>query len=153
MANTYTQIHIHIVFAVENRFSLIQDNWRERLHQYMTGIIQNNKHKMLAINSMPDHIHVFIGMQPHQSISNLVQTAKANSSKWINENKLVLGKFNWQPGFGAFSYSHSQIDNVVKYILNQQHHHRKKTFREEYIEFLDKFHVPYDERYLFKFIF
>jgi len=102
---------------------------------------------------MPDHIHVFIGMQPHQSISNLVQTAKANSSKWINENKLVLGKFNWQPGFGAFSYSHSQIDNVVKYILNQQHHHRKKTFREEYIEFLDKFHVPYDERYLFKFIF
>ena len=150
MANTYTRIYIHTVFAVENRMSLIKENWREELHKYITGIVQKNKHKLIAINSVSDHIHIFIGMKPIQSISDLLQDIKESSSKWINKRKLVVGKFNWQAGYGAFSYSHSQIDSVVKYIQNQQQHHRKKTFREEYIEFLKKYDVPFEERYIFK---
>ena len=150
MPNTYTQIYIQTVFAVENRMSLIKETWKEELHKYITGIIQNNKHKLIAINSMPDHIHIFIGMKPVQSVSHLLQDIKTNSSKWINENRFVRGKFNWQDGYGAFSYSHSHIDKVVKYIQNQQEHHKKKTFKEEYLEILKKFNIPYDERYLFK---
>jgi putative transposase len=150
MANTYTQIYIHIVYAVENRISLIKDQWREELHKYITGIIQNNKHKLIAINSMADHIHIFIGMKPIQALSDLLQDIKEYSSKWINRKKFVLGQFNWQAGYGAFSYSHSHIDSVVKYIQNQKRHHQKKTFRQEYIKFLEKFHVEYDERYIFK---
>lgn len=150
MANTYTQIYIHIVFAVENRINLITDQWREQLHKYITGIIQNHNHKLLAINSMADHIHIFIGMKPIQALSELVQDIKEYSSKWINANKFVMGHFNWQAGYGAFSYSHSHIDSVVKYIQNQKRHHQKKTFRQEYIQFLEKFHVEYDERYIFK---
>ena len=150
MANTYTQIYIQIVFAVENRISIITDQWREELHKYITGIIQNHKHKLIAINSMADHIHIFIGMKPIQSISDLLQDIKEYSSKWVNKNKYVMGHFNWQPGYGAFSYSHSHIDSVVKYIQNQKQHHQKKTFRQEYIEFLEKFNIEYDERYIFK---
>lgn len=150
MANTYTQIYIHIVFAVENRINLITDQWREQLHKYITGIIQNHNHKLLAINSMADHIHIFIGMKPIQALSELVQDIKEYSSKWINANKFVMGHFNWQAGYGAFSYSHSHIDSVVKYIQNQKRHHQKKTFRQEYIQFLEKFHVEYDERYIFR---
>lgn len=150
MANTYTQIYIQIVFAVANRVSLIKESWREELHKYITGIIQNHKHKLIAINSVSDHIHIFIGMKPVQSISNLLQEIKDNSSTWINKKKFVLGKFNWQSGYGAFSYSHSHINNVVKYIQNQPEHHKKKTFRQEYIDFLKKFDVPYDEKYIFK---
>jgi len=150
MANTYTQIYIQIVFAVENRISLITDQWREQLHKYITGIIQNHGHKLIVINSMSDHIHIFIGMKPIQALSDLLQDIKEYSSKWINANKFVMGHFNWQAGYGAFSYSHSHIDSVVKYIQNQKRHHQKKTFRQEYIEFLEKFHVDYDERYIFK---
>jgi putative transposase len=150
MANTYTQIYIQIVFAVENRISLIKDQWREELHKYITGIIQNHKHKLITINSMADHIHIFIGMKPIQALSDLLQDIKEYSSKWINRKKFVLGQFNWQAGYGAFSYSHSHIDSVVKYIQNQKRHHQKKTFRQEYIKFLEKFHVEYDERYIFK---
>ena len=150
MANTYTQIYIHTVFAVENRISLIKEPWREELHKYITGIVQNNKHKLIAMNSLPDHIHIFIGMKPIQSVSNLLQDIKDSSSKWINKRGFVSGKFNWQSGYGAFSYSHSQIDAIVKYIQNQPQHHKKKTFRQEYVEFLARFNVPYDERYLFK---
>ena len=150
MANTYTQIYIQTVFAVEDRISLIKDSWREELHKYITGIVQNKKHKLITINSMPDHIHIFIGMKPIQSVSSLLQDIKDNSSKWINRRKFILGKFKWQAGYGAFSYSHSHIDTVVKYIQNQQQHHKRKTFRQEYIEFLDKLDVPYDERYIFK---
>ena len=150
MANTYTQIYIQTVFAVENRISLIKEQWREELHKYITGIVQNNKHKLIAINSMPDHVHTFIGMKPIQSVSDLLQDIKGCSSTWINEKRFVHGHFNWQSGYGAFSYSHSQIDTVVKYIQNQQEHHEKKTFRQEYIEFLEKFNVDYDERYIFK---
>jgi len=150
MANTYTQIYIHTVFAVENRMSLIRERWQEELHKYITGIVQNLGHKLIAINSMPDHIHVFIGLKPSQSISSLLQDIKDSSSKWINKNEFVPGRFNWQLGYGAFSYSHSQIDTVVKYIQNQKKHHKTKTFREEYIEFLKNFDVPFEERFIFK---
>jgi putative transposase len=150
MPNTYTQIYIQTVFAVENRISLIKKQWREELHKYITGIVQNNKHKLISINSVLNHVHIFIGMKPIQSVSDLLQDIKGNSSTWINEKGFVRGHFNWQSGYGAFSYSHSQIDTVVKYIQNQQEHHKKKTFRQEYIEFLEKFHVDYDERYIFE---
>ena len=150
MPNTYTQIYIQTVFAVENRISLIKESWKEELHKYITGIVQNNNHKLIAINSMPNHVHTFIGMKPTQSVSDLLQDIKGCSSTWINEKRFVRGHFNWQSGYGAFSYSHSQIDTVVKYIQNQQEHHKKKTFRQEYIEFLEKFHIDYDERYIFK---
>jgi len=150
MPNTYTQIYIQTVFAVENRISLIKEQWREELHKYITGIVQNNKHKLIAINSVANHMHIFIGMKPIQSVSDLLQDIKGCSSTWINEKRFVRGHFNWQSGYGAFSYSHSQIDTVVKYIQNQQEHHKKKTFRQEYIEFLEKFHVDYDERYVLR---
>jgi len=149
MANTYTQIYIQTVFAVENRACLLKDPWREELHKYITGIVQNNKHKMIAINSIHDHIHIFIGMKPIQSLSDLLQDIKGDSSSWINKKGLISGKFRWQQGYGAFSYSHSQISSLVNYIQNQQAHHKIKTFRQEYIEFLDNFNVPYDERYIF----
>ncbi len=150
MANTYTQIYIQFVFAVQNRNSLIQDNWKDELYKYISGIVQNNKHKLLAINGMPNHIHVFIGYKPHQLIPDLLQDIKGSSSGWINKKGFVNGKFNWQESYGAFSYSRSHIDRVVKYIINQDHHHKEKTFREEYIELLNKFHIDFDERYILK---
>jgi putative transposase len=150
MSNTYTQIYIHIVFAVENRTSLIRKNWKEKLHKYITGIIQNNNHKLISINSMPDHLHIFIGMKTKQSLSDLIQEVKNHSSKWINDNKFIPGRFQWQSGFGAFSYSHSQIDNVVKYIKNQEIHHEKKSFRHEYLEFLEKYNISYNNQFIFK---
>lgn len=152
MANTYTQIYIHVVFAVQGRQNLIPKEHKEELHKYITGIVKNKGQKLIAINSMPDHAHVFLGVKPTITLSDLVQDIKNNSSGFINEKKWVRGKFNWQKGFGAFSYGHSQIDAVVKYILNQEKHHAKKTFREEYIEMLKKFAVEYDEKYLFEWI-
>ena len=152
MPNTYSQIYIQIVFAVKGKQNLIQNNHREELHKYITGIVQNRGQKMLAIFCMPDHTHIFIGLQPSIAISDLVRDIKAGSSKFINDNKWMRGKFNWQEGFGAFSYSRSHIDKVVHYILNQQEHHRKKSFREEYIEFLTKYAVDYNEKYLFEWI-
>ncbi len=116
----------------------------------MTGIVQNNKHKLIAINGMPNHVHVFIGYKPHQLIPDLLQDIKGSSSTWINEKGFVKGHFNWQPGYGGFSFSHSHIDSVVKYIMNQEEHHKKRTFREEYIEILERFNIPYDERYILK---
>jgi putative transposase len=151
MANTFTQIYIHSVFTVKNRDCIIRPNWEEELYKYITGIVQNNGHKLLAINGMPDHIHTFINMQPVQSVSELMQKMKANSSKWINQNKLVMGKFTWQEGFGASSYSKSQIDNVIKYIMNQKEHHRKESFRVEYLKILHQFDIDYDNKYLFDF--
>ncbi|MBN1464429.1 IS200/IS605 family transposase [candidate division KSB1 bacterium] len=150
MANTFTQIYIQIIFAVESRASLIKDQWREELHKYITGIIQNHGHKLIVINSVENHIHIFIGMKPRQSLSDLLKNIKEYSSKWINQNKFVLGHFKWQAGFGAFSYSHSQINTVVKYIQNQKQHHAKKSFQREYIEFLEKFGVEYSTQYIFK---
>jgi putative transposase len=152
MANTYTQIYIHIVFAVQGRNNLIPKSIREELHKYITGIVQNRNHKMLAIFCMPDHTHVLVGMKPDISISDLTRDVKAISSKFINDNRFVKGKFNWQIGFGAFSYSKSQIDSVIKYILNQEEHHKKKSFKEEYLGLLEKFGIEYDEKYLFEWI-
>jgi putative transposase len=150
MANSYTQIHIHFIFVVKYRERTIQNIWRDNLYKYITGIVQTQKHKLLAINGMPDHIHLLIGMRPHQSVSELIQDIKGSSSKWINDQKLVIGKFEWQAGYGAFSYASSQINDVIHYINNQQKHHHHVTFHEEYILFLQKFKVDYDERYFFK---
>jgi len=150
MANTFTQIYLQFVFAVQDRVSLICPEWKDELYKYITGIIQNNNHKLIAINGIPNHLHVFVGYKPHQSVPDLLQDIKGSSSKWINEKGFVRGKFRWQAGYGAFSYSysHSHIDAVVKYIMNQEAHHTKKTFRQEYIELLKHFNIEYDERYV-----
>ena len=149
MANTFTQIYIQTVFTVQNKLSLVRPEWKEELYKYITGIVQNNGHKMIAINGMPDHLHLFIGMKPNQSLSDLMQDVKGGSSKWVNEKGFVKGRFKWQAGFGGFSYSISQIDAVVWYINNQVKHHKTKSFIEEYLAFLKKFQVPFDERYIF----
>jgi REP element-mobilizing transposase RayT len=150
MANTYTQIHIHFVFAVKFRKALISKEWKSTLHKYITGIVTNQGHKMLAINSMPDHVHLLIGLRPNQSIADLMEMVKSDSSRWINENRISIEYFNWQRGYSAFSISKSQVDKVIHYILTQEEHHRKKTFLEEYRELLDEFGIEFDDRYLFK---
>ncbi len=149
MANTYTQIHIQVVFAVKYRQSLIDESWEDRLYQYMTGIIQEYDHKVLQINGMPDHIHVFFGMRPTQSLSALMQILKTNSSKWINEEKLSKQKFSWQGGYGAFTYARSQVPTVIRYIQNQKIHHQKQTFVREYKSQLKKSEIDYKEQYIF----
>ena len=150
MANTYTQIHIQAVFAVQNRDCIIVKQWKDELYKYITGIIQNYNHKLLAINGMPDHLHIFFGMRPVQSISELMQQVKEDSSKWINKKKFIRSKFSWQEGYGAFSYGKSQVHQVIQYIQTQEEHHKKKTFTEEYKEFLKVFQIKYDERFIFK---
>ena len=150
MANTYTQLHIQFVFAVKFRAALIAQEWKQDLHKYITGIIQANDHKMLQVNSMPDHIHIFIGMRPVQSISSQVQNVKAESSKWIKGKKWCNESFAWQEGYGAFSYSKSHVPDVIRYIQNQELHHKKETFLDEYRHFLKAFEIEYDEQYIFK---
>ncbi|RFZ91877.1 IS200/IS605 family transposase [Mucilaginibacter conchicola] len=150
MPNTYTQIHIQFVIAVKLREALIHQTFKERLHEYITGIVRNHGHKMIAINSMPDHLHLFVGFRPEQSISDLMRIVKGDSSEWINKEKFTKGKFRWQEGYGAFSYSRSQIPNVAEYIANQEEHHKKTSFLEEYKNFLEKFEVDYDVKYIFK---
>lgn len=150
MANTYTQIYIQYVFAVQNRISLIKNEWKDELYKYMTVIINQHEHKLLSIGGMTDHIHALVSMHPKQAPSDLMYELKRSSSLWINENKFVVGKFSWQEGFGAFSYSQSQISRVSKYIENQETHHKKKTFREEYLDFLKAFNIEFDERYVYK---
>jgi putative transposase len=152
MPNTYTQIYVQIVFAVKGRQNLIPTQHREELHKFITGILQNRQQKLLSIFCMPNHTHVLIGLQPSIAISDLVRDIKAGSSKFINDSGWLKSKFNWQEGFGAFSYSKSQIDTVVRYILNQEAHHKRQTFKDEYLDFLKKFEVDYDERYLFEWI-
>lgn len=152
MANTYSQVYLHIVFTVQGRQNLIREEIREDLHKYITGIIANRDQKLLSIFCMPDHTHLLVGLKPSISISDLVRDIKAGSSKFVNDNKFIMGKFNWQEGFGVFSYSRSQIDTVIKYIQNQEKHHHKKSFKEEYIELLEKFAVEYDVKYLFEWI-
>ncbi len=149
--STYSQIYIQTIFAVKGRDSLIHPNWEEKLYKYITGIVQNKEQKMLAINGIPNHIHFLIGMKPSCCLSDLVREIKKSSNNFINENKLSRSKFNWQEGFGAFSYSLSQLDNVISYIMNQKEHHKKKTFKDEYMDFLKQFKVDYDEKYLFDF--
>lgn len=152
MANTYTQIYIQIVFAVKGRQNLISKENREELHQFITGIVSNRSQKLFAVFAMPDHVHILVSMNPTLAVSDLVRDIKAGSSKFINEKRWVNGKFNWQEGYGAFSYSKSSVDSVVKYILNQEEHHKKKTFREEYLDFMSKFEIEYDPKYLFEWI-
>ena len=151
MADTYTQLDVQLVFAVKGRESLIQKPWRDELYQYITGIVQSHRHKMLRINGMPDHVHIFIGYHPTQLIPMLVEEIKTSSNKFIKEKGFAAHKFSWQKGYGAFSYSRSHRDAVIKYIDNQEQHHRKKTFREEYLAFLEKFEIEYQEKYLFDF--
>lgn len=150
MANTYTQIHIQAVFTVQDRDSIILNSWKDDLYKYITGIIQNNKHKLLAINGMPDHIHVLFGQRPTQSLSDLMQDIKGSSSKWINEKRFVRGKFSWQEGYGAFSYSKSDLPKIIRYIQDQQEHHTGKNFLEEYMSLLKEFEIEYDDRFVFK---
>ncbi|HRK28430.1 MAG TPA: IS200/IS605 family transposase [Chitinophagales bacterium] len=150
MPNTYTQLYVHAVFAVKGRANLISPKWKEKLYQYITGIITNKNQKLMVINGMPDHLHLLIRLKPDCTLSDLIRDIKANSSKWINEQKFVMGKFEWQTGFGAFTIGQSQIQSVVNYILNQEEHHKKKTFREEYIEFLNAYEIDYKPEYIFE---
>ena len=151
MANTYTQCYFHLVFAVQHRNALINIEWKDNLEKYITGIVQNHRHKMLAIGSMSDHIHILIGYNLNHLIPDLVEEIKTSTNLWIRNNKLSKFKFDWQKGYGAFTISHSQIDNVIKYILGQEEHHNKKTFKDEYLEMLKNNEVLYKTEYLFEF--
>ena len=150
--STFYQIYIQVVFAVKGRNSLIAQSWEEELYKYITGIITNKGQKLIAINGMPDHIHILIRMKPSCCLSDLVREIKKSSNAFINEKKFSKFKFEWQEGYGAFSYSHSSLDNVIAYIQNQKEHHKNKSFREEYIDFLKKFEVEYKDEYLFNWI-
>ena len=152
MANTYSQIYLQVLFAVKGRKSLIQSEWKDELYKYICGIVNGKKEKVYAIGGVSDHIHILISIKPSSIISDLVRDIKCNSSKWINERQYVNGKFQWQEGFGAFSYTHWHLDIIINYINNQEEHHKKKSFKNEYLEFLDKFHIEYDEKYLFEWI-
>ncbi|MGE4290146.1 MAG: IS200/IS605 family transposase [Salinivirgaceae bacterium] len=149
MHGTYTQIYIHIVFAVQGRENLIASTWKDELFKYIAGIISHKGHKSIIVNGVSDHVHILVGLKPIMALSDLVRDIKNNSSKFINQKRFVKGKFSWQEGYGAFSYAHSQLEQVYNYILNQEQHHHKKSFKEEYHEFLDKFNIKYNENYLF----
>jgi putative transposase len=150
MANTYTQIYVHVVFAPEGRQNVISRERKEALQKYITGIVTRQGQKLITIYCMPDHVHLLIGLKPDMALSDLVGDIKTGSTNHINEQKWVPGRFRWQTGFGAFSYSHSQLDDVIRYIANQEKHHATKSFRDEYLEFLHKFHVEHDENYIFR---
>lgn len=152
MADTYTQIYIQVVFAVQGRQCLIRPEWKEELYKYITGIVSNHEQKLLAINGVADHVHLLIGLKPTMALSDLVRDIKANSSRFINEKHWVAGKFQWQAGFGAFSYGHSQLDKIIQYIQNQERHHQQNSFRNEYLAFLRKFNVAFKDEYLFEFL-
>jgi putative transposase len=150
MANTYTKIYVHIVFSVRGRQNVIQQKWKDEMYKYICGIVNGKEQKVYAIGGVQDHIHMLVSIKPNIAISDLVRDIKANSSKWINVKRLVKGKFQWQEGFGPFSYAHSQLNTVIAYINNQEEHHKKKTFREEYMGMLQKSEIEYDERFLFE---
>lgn len=149
MAGTYSKLYIQIVFSVKGKENLLRKTWRDELFKYMAGIIANKGHKSIIVNGVGDHVHLFIGLKPAMAISDLVRDIKNNSSNFINKKRLVPGRFSWQEGFGAFSYAESQIENVYNYIQNQEQHHSKKSFKDEYLEFLEEFQIEYDEKYLF----
>lgn len=152
MPGTFSQIYIQIVFAVKGRQNLIGKEWKDELHKYISGIITNKGQKSIIVNGVADHVHIFVGLKPATAISDLVRDIKNNSSNFINDKKFVKGKFSWQEGYGAFSYAHSQIENVYQYIANQEEHHKKKSFKEEYLDFLQKFEIEYNEKYLFDWV-
>ena len=149
MANTYTQIYVQIVFAVKYRHRLIQKSWKDELHKYICGIINRKTQKVYAIGGVEDHIHILVSLKPDISISELVRDIKASSSKWVNQKGFVRGQFQWQEGYGAFSYQDTSLDNVIRYINNQEEHHHKKKFKDEYIELMQQYNIEYDEKYLF----
>ena len=152
MANTYSRIYLHLVFSPKGRESIIPVKHKEELQKYTTGIIQNRKHKLLAINFMPDHVHIFVGYQPSQPLPDLLRDIKADTSKFINERRWLPDRFRWQEGYGAFSYSHSQINNVIHYINEQENHHQKASFKDEFLTLLDRFDIEYDSKYLFEWL-
>jgi len=151
MADTFVQAYFHLVFAVKNRDALIVKTWKNDLEKYISGIVQNNGHKLIAIGSMPDHIHIFIGYNINQTIPQLVEQIKTSSNHWIKRNNLTRFKFNWQNGYGAFTHSHQQIDFIAKYVLNQEEHHKKTSFKEEYNKLLQDFQIAYKDEYVFTF--
>ena len=152
MAGTFSQIYIQYVFAVKGRENLLQKPWKDEVFKYIAGIIKEKNQKAIIVNGVTDHVHVFVGLKPSMNISDLVRDIKNNSSKFINEQRFLKGKFSWQEGYGAFSYAHSQIESVYQYILRQEEHHMKKTFKEEYLDFLQKFKIDYSEKYLFEWL-
>lgn len=151
MANTFTKSYFHLVFAVKYRNALIKKEWKDELERYITGIVQNHKHKLIAVGAMPDHIHIFIGYYLNQLVPDLVETVKTSSTHWVKEKKLTPFKFQWQKGYGAFTYSRHEVDKIAKYVLNQEEHHRKMSFRDEYIAMLKRNEIEYKEEYLFEF--
>ena len=150
MANTYSQIYIQVVFAPEGRQNLIRREYKEELHKYMTGIVTERRQKLLAVHCMPDHVHILVGLKPSMALSDLVRDVKNASTNFINGKQWVLGRFSWQEGFGAFSYGHSQLTGIINYIRDQERHHARKTFREEYLRFLKKYEIEHDERFIFQ---
>jgi putative transposase len=152
MANTFSQIYIQTVFAVSNRMSLITPTVKEDLYKYIAGIVTNQGQKLISINGMPDHVHILIGLKPSMALADLVRDIKADSSTYINKNRWVRGKFIWQEGYGAFSYGHSQLDTIISYIQNQEKHHRRRSFKKEYLGLLRKFDIAFEDKYVFDFI-
>jgi REP element-mobilizing transposase RayT len=152
MANTFSQIYIQTVFAVSNRLSLIKPEFKEDLHKYITGIVRNQGQKLISINGMPDHLHILIGLKPSMALADLVRDIKGESSAYVNKNRWVRGKSSWQEGYGAFSYGHSQLDTIIRYIQNQEKHHRRRSFKEEYLAWLKKYDIAFEEKYVFQFI-
>ena len=151
-ANTFSQIYIQTVFAVSNRQSLIKPGFKEDLYKYISGIVRNQGQKLISINGMADHVHILIGLKPSMALADLVRDIKADSSNHVNENKWVHGRFSWQEGYGAFSYGHSQLDTIVRYIQNQERHHQRRSFRREYLTLLRKFDIAFEEKYIFQFV-
>ena len=152
MANTFSQIYLQFVFAVKHRQCLIPKEHKEELHKYFTGLVKNRNAKMLAVHCMPDHTHLFVGFKPTIRISDFVKEIKVETNEFINGKKWIKAKFNWQEGYGVFSYSQSHIDHVIKYIMNQERRHKRISFKQEYHEFLEKFQVPFEEKHLFEFL-
>lgn len=152
MANTYSQIYIQVVFAVSGRQSLIGKEHKDEIYKYITGIVRNQGQKLISINGVADHIHILLGMKPSLALSDLVRDIKSDSTVFINQQKFVRGKFSWQEGFGAFSYGHSQLDDVIRYINDQEKHHRERTFQREYLSLLRKFDIAFEDKYVFEFL-
>ena len=152
MANTFSQIYIQAVFAVKSRLSLIRPEFKEDLYKYITGIVTNQGQKLISINGMPDHVHILIGLRPAMALADLVREIKADSTNFINKKKWVRGRFSWQEGYGAFSYGHSQLNAVIRYIQNQERHHKRSSFKDEYLSLLRKFDITFDDKYVFEFI-
>jgi len=152
MANTFSQIYIQTVFAVSGRQSLIKPAFQEDLYKYITGIVTKHGCKLISINGVPDHVHILIGLKPAISLADLVRDIKADSSTFVNKQRLVHGRFGWQKGYGAFSYGHSQLDRIIRYIQNQEQHHKRSSFKREYLTLLRKFDIAFEEKYVFDFI-